>query len=240
MNSGGSLCSTPATHLSPPQTDLKMTITHQRTNGFAMAILVEGGLGLVAILLAWLFSVSLRELIPAPGAPLLLAVARGILVTLPMLAIFFWLVHSSRETLRQLRRQVEWLIGEMFPAARIAEFALVALLAGVGEELLFRGVIQSLLADWTTPMIGLLITSLLFGLAHALSTLYFALATVIGLAFGWLVFYYGEIVAPMVAHSLYDFVALVYLSRRTARTGSPSNHSEFQEQSSEKTGSADD
>jgi uncharacterized protein len=188
-----------------------------RSNGFAMAILVEGGIGLAAILIAWLFDVPLREQIAAPGRPLTIAVARGVLVTLPMLAVFLWLVHSSRATFRRLREQVEGLVGEMFPAGSIPQFALVAMLAGVGEELLFRGVIQYLLAQWTSPVTGLILASLLFGMAHALSKLYFVLATVIGLCFGWFVFRYNDLVAPIVAHSLYDFVALVYLSKQSAK-----------------------
>ena len=183
-----------------------------------MAVLVEGGLALVAVLLAWLFRVPLRVQIPPLGAELAYAAARGLLVTVPMLAVFFWLVHSSRATLRQLREQVEWLVGEMFPTASVAQFALVALLAGIGEELLFRGVLQTVLSQWTTPVVGLLIASLLFGAVHALSKLYFLLATLIGFCFGWLVFRYDDLVAPMVAHSLYDFIALVYLSRRIAHT----------------------
>ena len=194
-----------------------MAADRQRSNGFAMAIVVEGGLALLAAGLAWAFHVPLSEQIPSRGSPLLFAFVRGILVTLPMLAAFFWLVHSSRATLRQLRQQVEWLIGEMFPTASIPQFAMVALLAGVGEELLFRGVIQYLLAEWTTPVTGLVLASLLFGAAHALSKLYFVLATLIGLCFGWLVFRYNDLVGPIVAHALYDFVALVYLSRRRSR-----------------------
>jgi membrane protease YdiL (CAAX protease family) len=177
-----------------------------------MAVLVEGGLAVLAALLAWVFRVPLREQLPTFGQPLAWALARGLLVTLPMLAVFWWLVHSNRPTLRQLRQQVDWLIGEMFPTASLGQFALVALLAGVGEELLFRGVIQTKLIDWTTPVVGLVLTSLLFGLAHALSKLYFAMATAIGAAFGWMTWYYGDLVAPMVAHSVYDFVALMYIS----------------------------
>jgi membrane protease YdiL (CAAX protease family) len=183
-------------------------------NGFAMAVVVEGGLALMGLLLAGLFGIPLREYIPLQGKPLWSAVARGVLVTLPMLAIFFLLVHLPWASLRQLRQQVESLIREMFPAAGISQFALIAVLAGVGEELLFRGVLQTLLVGWTTPMLGLAIGSLLFGAAHALSKLYFFLATLIGVVFGWMVLHYHDLVAPMVAHGLYDFVALVYLARR--------------------------
>jgi membrane protease YdiL (CAAX protease family) len=196
-----------------------MAESEQRQNGFAIAVLVEGGLAMAAVFLAWVFRVPLREQIPASGEQLAYAVVRGVLVTLPMFAVFLWLVHSSWTTLRDLRQQVEWLVAEMFPSASLGQFALVALLAGVGEELLFRGVIQSVAGQWTTPLVGVIITSLLFGAAHALSKLYFILATAIGLCFGALVLQYDDLVAPMVAHSLYDFFALTYLSRRVRLSG---------------------
>ncbi len=178
-----------------------------------MAVMVEGGLALAALLFAWLLGVSLREQFAPLGAPFAWAVARGVAATLPMLAVFWWLVNSKRPMLRQLREQVEWLIREMFPSASVPQFAMIALLAGVGEELLFRGVLQTKLGDWTTPMVGLAITSVLFGLAHALSKLYFAFAIAVGAFLGWLALHYHDLAAPMVAHALYDFVALVYLSR---------------------------
>jgi membrane protease YdiL (CAAX protease family) len=193
---------------------MRLMTTAPRMNGFAMAVVVEGALTLIGLLLAGLFGVPLRELIPEAGEPLAWAMVRGVLVTVPMVAVFFLLVHVPWPSLRQLRQQVESLIHEMFPAASISQFALIAVLAGVGEELLFRGVLQTLLVSWTTPVLGLAIGSLVFGAAHALSKLYFFLATLIGLCFGWLVLHYQDLVAPMVAHSLYDFVALVYLARR--------------------------
>jgi uncharacterized protein len=183
-----------------------------RTDGFAMAVMVEAAIAVLAVMLAWLFRVPLGEQVAPWGSPLAWAVARGLAVTLPMLAVFWWLMHWNRPTVRQLREQVEWLVGEMFPMANPGQLALVAVLAGVGEELLFRGVIQTKLIDWTNPLAGLVIGSLLFGAAHALSKLYFVLATLIGLCFGWMVLHYNDLVAPMVAHSVYDFVALLYLS----------------------------
>jgi membrane protease YdiL (CAAX protease family) len=203
-----------------------MSSAPSRTNGFAMAVVVEGGLALAALGIAAFFRIPLRDQLVSSTIPWHLRVVRGVLVTIPMLAAFWWLVHSSRTTLRELRQQVEWLIREMFPTSSIPQFALVAILAGVGEELLFRGALQTLIGRWTTPVFGLVITSVLFGLAHALSKLYFVFATVIGLCFGWLVLRYNDLVTPMVAHSLYDFIALVYLSKRTTsagRSSSPGN-----------------
>jgi len=196
-----------------------MDSNDQRSDGFAMAVVVEGGLAVIALLLAWFFQVSLRDRFPSFGAPLFTALARGLIATLPMLAIFWALVNSRLPTLWQLRDQVEWLVREMFPTGSIGQFAMVALLAGVGEELLFRGALQTKLGEWTTPLTGLAITSFLFGLAHALSKLYFLFAVAVGAFLGWLTWKYDDLVAPMVAHALYDFVALTYLSRSSgART----------------------
>jgi membrane protease YdiL (CAAX protease family) len=158
--------------------------------------------------------VTLRDMFPPIGPPLVSAIARGLLATLPMLVVFWLLVNSNWPMMRQLREQVQWLIDQMFPSRSLAQFATVAVLAGVGEELLFRGAVQSILANWTTPVIGLIITGLLFGLAHALSKLYFLFAVVVGVFLGWLTLRYNDLVAPMVAHGLYDFLALTYLSRR--------------------------
>lgn len=184
-----------------------------------MAVLVEGGLAVVALLLAWWFDVPLRQEFPTTDATLAWAVSRGLVATLPMLALFWWLIRSPRPAWQRLRQQVEWLVGELFPSGNLAQLALIALLAGVGEELLFRGVIQTKLSGWTTPLAGLALASLLFGTAHALSRLYFLLATLIGFYLGWLAMQPTDydLVAPMTAHAVYDFVALVYLSRAGRR-----------------------
>ena len=178
-----------------------------------MAVVVEGGVALAALVVAWLFRVSLRDLFPEAGAPLVNAIVRGLLATLPMLVIFWVLIRSDWPMMRQLRDQVELLIDEMFSSRSVAQFATVATLAGVGEELLFRGALQSVFGSWTNPAIGIVISSLLFGLAHALSKLYFIFAVAVGVFLGWLTLRYNDLVAPMVAHGLYDFLALVYLSR---------------------------
>jgi membrane protease YdiL (CAAX protease family) len=186
----------------------------QRSDGFPMAVVVEGGLAVAALVLAWLFRVTLRDMFPPIGPPLVSAIFRGLLATLLMLAIFLVLVNSNWPMMRQLREQVQWLIDEMFPSRSLGQFAMIAVLAGAGEELLFRGAIQTILGSWTTPVIGLVITSLLFGLAHALSKLYFLFAVAVGAFLGWMTLKYNDLLAPMIAHGLYDFLALAYLSRR--------------------------
>jgi CAAX protease family protein len=206
--------------------------------GLRLAIAAEGGLAALALLLAWIFGVRLRDQLPASPVDFSRAGTRGVVATLPLLATFWWLVHSAWPEARRLRQQVERLINELFPHASLVELAAIAVVAGVGEELLFRGVAQPLVARWTTPVAGLIIVSCIFGLFHAVSLLYFALAAVVGAYFGWLVLEFGDLVEPIVAHSLYDFLALAYLTRHigdrnsSARDASLSNSSESEHEPS--------
>ncbi len=187
-----------------------------RSNGFALAIVIEGGLGIVGVVVAGLFGVPLNDYLPDSAPAWGNAIARGTLAALLMLAIFWWVARSSRPTIRRLREQVEWIVSEMFPAATLGQLALVAALAGVSEELLFRGVLQTLVAWLMGPIPSLIVCSLLFGVFHALSKAYFLFATLVGFGLGWLFYEYNDLVAPMLAHGLYDFLALAYIAR-TAR-----------------------
>ncbi|MEE4637505.1 MAG: CPBP family intramembrane glutamic endopeptidase [Wenzhouxiangella sp.] len=87
---------------------------------------------------------------------------------------------------------------------------LVALLAGVGEELLFRGVIQGGLDGVLGPWPALVLASILFGAMHALSKAYFVLATVMGFYMGLIYLWTGNLLIPILIHFLYDWIVLRY------------------------------
>jgi membrane protease YdiL (CAAX protease family) len=183
-----------------------------RIAGCYLAILVEGALGVVALVLGWIFSVPLREQFGADAREFGRGALLGVVATVPLLAMFWWLIRADWPAARRLRQQVEQLIGELFPQASIWQLMAVAAVAGVGEELLFRGAIQPLVARWSTPIAGLAVASVIFGVFHAVSPLYFALATLVGAYFGGIVLVGRDLVPAIVAHSLYDCIALVYLS----------------------------
>jgi uncharacterized protein len=84
--------------------------------------------------------------------------------------------------------------------------------AGVGEEWVFRGIVQ--------PLAGLTAASVIFGLAHVGSARMLAFgvwAAMMGVIMGALAVVTGGLTAPMVAHGLYDILALQYI-RRGAHT----------------------
>ncbi len=189
-------------------------------NVAAMAVAFEGGLGLLALLLGWVLGIW-----PVPGlertgvawGEQLPALAWGVAATGPML-LGFWLIDRFPwGPLAALKADVDRLVVPVFRDSSLVDLALVALAAGIGEELLFRGLLQHGLANWLAPPWGLwlalAIASAAFGCAHMLSATYAILAALIGLYLGLLLVWTGNVLAPAVAHGLYDFIALLYLVR---------------------------
>ena len=112
-------------------------------------------------------------------------------------------------------RFVRELVVPLFRDCSLVELAVISLVAGIGEEMLFRGLIQGAAGRWIeSPAVGLVLASVVFGLAHPLTRAYIVLAGVIGAYLGGLWLATDNLLAPIVAHALYDFLALVYLVRR--------------------------
>jgi membrane protease YdiL (CAAX protease family) len=112
--------------------------------------------------------------------------------------------------------------GKLVPAfarCTIFELVLISFLAGVGEEALFRGVIQSVLAGWFNPWLALLLTSALFGLGHLITPAYAVIAGLLGFYLGAIALAYGNLLVVMIAHGLYDLIALVYLTGSQGEQG---------------------
>ncbi|MDX1947018.1 MAG: CPBP family intramembrane glutamic endopeptidase [Pirellulaceae bacterium] len=185
-----------------------------------LALLVEGGLGGVAIGVGWLLgfwpAIGMGWRSPAAGEQLL-AAAWGLAATAPLFAVLLVMDRFPVPRLAQVRNLAVRATRELFPQARWWQFALVSLAAGMGEELIFRGLLQAGLETWIGPpagaWIGLVVAALVFGAFHWLNATYALLATLAGLYFGGLLLASDSLWTPIVAHAAYDFVALCYLSR---------------------------
>jgi membrane protease YdiL (CAAX protease family) len=167
-------------------------------------LVFEGGLGLLAVVLGKIFGFSPLATLRLTSASLLVGVA----ATVPMLALFAALWFSDAAFLRRIRRRVHQAVVELFATASLAEVALIAAAAGFGEEVLFRGFLQAGLEAAVGPWPALLIASVAFGLVHPVTGAYVAITAALGLYLGALWMVTGDLLAPIVAHGLYDFVAL--------------------------------
>ena len=131
-----------------------------------------------------------------------------------MLALLLWCLRTTWGPVRRLVALVEERLSPHLANASMGGIVALAMFAGIGEELLFRGVIQVWLADRVPSWVAVAGASMLFGLGHYLSASYAVLASLIGAYLGILFLLSGNLLAPMLAHAAYDVVALVVLTRR--------------------------
>ena len=185
-----------------------------RSDVLPLAVAFEAGLGLLALAIGWTAGDSPWNRINWDPPAILVGVA----ASLPMLAGLAAIVKSRWGWCVSLRRVVDELVVPLFAGCSVGQLALLSLVAGFAEELLFRGLIQAELGNWLSPVIGLVAASLLFGLAHPITVAYAAVVTIAGFYLGGLWLWSGNLLIPIVTHAVYDFVALVYLARRPRGT----------------------
>jgi membrane protease YdiL (CAAX protease family) len=173
------------------------------------ALAFEGALAVIACALGWLMSVPPWRQIHWDLAGL----GWGIAACIPLLAGMFALRGLRSGPIGRLNRVVDHFVVPLFAKCTLLDFALISIVGGLGEELLFRGLIQAALTNWLDVGAGIVVASLLFGLAHIITPTYAVLAALIGVYLGWVWIAADNLLAPIVAHALYDFAALVYLTR---------------------------
>jgi membrane protease YdiL (CAAX protease family) len=178
-----------------------------------MALVTEGGMLLLALSLGLLMPRGPLAQIDWSTGQFWRNALWGGAACLPLLALLLLLRCTPLAFLKRFKQLIDELVLPMFGELSLLQLAVIAMLAGVGEELLFRGVIQQAISDRFGWPIGLVSTSVLFGLAHALSRTYAVLAGLIGAYFGSLCIWTGDLLPAIVAHGLYDFCALVFLVR---------------------------
>ena len=185
-------------------------------------IIFEFCLAILAVVLAHLLGLSWQDQLPGwSEASFGAAWTWGVISALPLLGVFLLLDRVPVAALREIRDWLQQMLTEHFAEATVSSFLWIAIAAGVGEELLFRGVCQRWLATIQgfqigpdgryAPVLAILTTSLLFGFAHMLSWTYFWLAFAASVYFGVVHVLSDNLWSPILAHASYDFVALVYL-----------------------------
>jgi hypothetical protein len=178
----------------------------------AVGVGIEGGLALVAWGLGWLVG-------QRPGRDLRWdwgSVALGALATGPLLLLFSWSQRSTLRPLVRIRAFFDVVVRPLLGPCTVIDLALISIAAGFGEELLFRGVVQGAAVRWAGLGPGIALASVLFGLAHPITPGYTVLAAVMGAYLGLLWVATGNLLAAIVTHALYDFLALLYLLRGRA------------------------
>lgn len=176
---------------------------------FWVGSVIESSLLMVALGLAWLFGQPLFSDLHWSLNDLLL----GLAVSAPLFVVFWWMLRSTLPPLARIRRLLVTGLRPYFAQWSLLQLAIISLLAGICEEVLFRSVIQGTLSANAGPLMAVIIASALFGLAHLITLAYAVIAAAIGAYLGVLWLLSGNLLVPITAHAAYDFVALVYFVR---------------------------
>ncbi len=172
---------------------------------FTQSCFLELSLILVAFFLGWLADIN-------PIAYLHLnetALWNGLIATLPLCIIFVALNHLDHKALQELNKNLRDTLGRSLHKQHWTDLLILAMIAGISEEILFRGLIQPWMENSWGFTAGLISSSVLFGLLHAITPLYFVMATFASLYLGLCLDYDGSrnLFTPIIIHGLYDFFA---------------------------------
>ncbi|QDS93424.1 CAAX amino terminal protease self- immunity [Roseimaritima multifibrata] len=184
---------------------------------FIRAVTFELLLGVVGLVAGWVVGFDARQWIPAfDDLPVIFSsLGWGVIATLPMLLAVFILERLQIAGVQELSTITKDRLLAPMRRLTFMELFAIAVCAGLGEELLFRGFLQAWLigplaeAGPGRIFIGLMVASIVFGLVHALTPTYFILAAVVGFYLGGIAIATENLLIPIVAHALYDAVQLV-------------------------------
>ncbi|KMQ75100.1 CPBP family intramembrane glutamic endopeptidase [Marinobacter subterrani] len=187
-----------------------MALRNRRKSGISpnAALLFQGGIGVFGLIGILVFGIPV--LLLGPG--LWPSLAYGVVGAAGTYALLLLLTQIPGLFPGNLERQMQGLYDFASNYSPMV-LLLLSLLAGIGEELLFRGAVQGWLMAHTGPVTAVLAASVLFGLVHYISFTYFLVATGLGLILGSVYAYSESLLLVMVWHAVYDMIALFCLLR---------------------------
>jgi uncharacterized protein len=178
---------------------------------FKSACLFEAALILVAVVLGWLSGINPFATLHYSES----AIFYGIVGTIPLFLLYLLMDQVSLDAVASIRRFLLTTLGPALHRCHLADLFILAAIAGISEEILFRGVIQPWMESSWGISAGLIGSNILFGLVHSISPLYTVLATLGGIYLGLALDYGGDrnLLIPIIIHGLYDFLAFLALMR---------------------------
>jgi len=178
---------------------------------FKAACLFEGSLIIVAVILGWFAGINPFEKIHFSEP----AVAYGIIGTIPLFLMFLALEKVQGESVVNIRKLLLKTLGPSLHRYHWTDLFVLATVAGLSEEILFRGLIQTWIESSWGVTAGLVGSNIIFGMAHAVTPLYAVLAALVGIYLGLSMDYGGDrnLLTPIIIHALYDFLAFIALLR---------------------------
>jgi membrane protease YdiL (CAAX protease family) len=178
-----------------------------------MVLLAPGWIALLGI--SWLFAGALghtRTGWSLRGEPsdIPLGALSGLLLQVPIVVIVVVIIQAIFGEIEQSGRALALVdMADTWPEVAVLVL-FVAVGAPVVEELFYRGLVQTWLVDRLGPVVGIGISSLIFGAVH-LSLIELAPLTAVGVVLGVLYWKTGRLLPAIIAHMTFNLFTLVNL-----------------------------
>jgi membrane protease YdiL (CAAX protease family) len=116
-----------------------------------------------------------------------------------------WIKSKEEEANKMIR----FMLSERTPKQLFLNLIFIALTAGIGEELFFRGILQRLfIRMFNSPWVGIILTAILFSAIH-MQFMGFIPRVIMGILLGAIYWYSGSLWVAIFAHFFYDAILIV-------------------------------
>ncbi|MCI0732219.1 MAG: CPBP family intramembrane metalloprotease [Methylococcaceae bacterium] len=175
-----------------------------------MAFWFEGSMVGVAWLIGWFVDVNPFANLSVDGT----ALFWGILGTFPLFLLFLVFYRFPVGPLDPIKNSLLEILGPVFSLCGWQELMILAIVAGISEEVLFRGLLQPWLEEVAGLFGGLILSNVIFGLLHWITPMYALIAGLIGFYLAYMMDITGSryLLTPIVIHALYDFLAFLIVA----------------------------
>jgi len=178
-----------------------------------------------ALILSYLFNGSIKSLFDYKIKPRVVSICILLLIMITSIPVLNYLVdlNSNMVFPKILKAFEQWMRESENEAAKITEaflkvyttkgllfnIFLIGILPALGEELIFRGILQRIFIDWTKNIhAGILISAFIFSAIH-LQFYGFLPRFLLGAFFGYLLVWSGTIWLPIFAHFVNNTVSVI-------------------------------
>ncbi|MCF7708512.1 MAG: CPBP family intramembrane metalloprotease [Verrucomicrobia bacterium] len=176
---------------------------------FWIAASLEAALIPLSFILGWVFDWHPAENLRWNGKEALL----GIFSALLPFAGYIWILGSEHAGFRRIQAFLDDVMRRLFGNWNILQLAAISILAGLGEELLFRGFLQGILEQTTNAFAAVAISSIVFGMFHLITPLYALITIIMGVYIGLIYMVTDSLLIVIMLHAVYDFAALMHYLR---------------------------
>ncbi len=164
----------------------------------------------IAFAVGWILGVSPIQNLNWSWPDLLI----GLLAALPLFLFFLFACRVPIQAFEQIKQFLLDELGPRIEKGSILELFILSIFIGLGEEMLFRGVLQA----WATQygvIVAIIFTNVLFGIVHSVTRLYVIIATLMGVYLSLLLVTFSpqNLLIPIVTHTVYDFLCFLYVIR---------------------------